>query len=379
MASGAGRYNPVFYFLVGTRPSPSTECRPLRHASHGRRAVLPHPPGGDVARSRVRDRSESGWLLFGRRRRDPIVALFSSAMVAPNGLELFRGLRSGWRLLALLRRNDDGPPPRSVLAAYRRWSPGPCCSVIGPYGQHLSCSLASSARCRSSARGPLGACGLAPSSHGDRGARRARARRRRLDPHEGALTIGLRTSTPTTGGRAGGPGPQGQHRLGIPERSPRSLRGSTLGPPAGLRGRACPAPGDAGSHGARGETRGPSGDLDGRRARAWWCPPSSPTAPMPTTASRGRGATASRLRSESSSLLPSRWQVRAPIRPDLALVGMASSSLVQALGPDNDGPRAAAQPRCRRTAHGFSSRSWLVALLVGIASALLWATDEAGS
>ncbi|MDR7360564.1 DUF2142 domain-containing protein [Nocardioides marmoribigeumensis] len=119
MPSGAGRYNPIFYFLVGTAALPfnGVTAHYVMRAADLVLCWLVVMTAFWVA-SRARDRWQRGWLLLGGVLAMTPVALFSTAMVAPNGLEIACGLAFWVAVLDLLRRDDSEALPSIVLAAY---------------------------------------------------------------------------------------------------------------------------------------------------------------------------------------------------------------------------------------------------------------------
>lgn len=111
MASGAGRYNPLFYALVGT-PASAFEGTTAHYVMRLTNVLLCFAlvaAAWVVARRLASPLRE--WLALGITLALTPVALFSMAMVAPNGLEIAAGIAFWVAGLALLTRPEHASRP----------------------------------------------------------------------------------------------------------------------------------------------------------------------------------------------------------------------------------------------------------------------------
>lgn len=115
VASGAGRYNPLYYVIVGY-PSLPFEGRAAVYAM--RAASMAACTGlFFLALISLRRWVDGTWPYVGAVVACTPVVLYSGAVVAPNGLEIVAGLAFWCAVLGLLRAAESAPPDRVLLGA----------------------------------------------------------------------------------------------------------------------------------------------------------------------------------------------------------------------------------------------------------------------
>jgi hypothetical protein len=109
VASGAGRYNPAFYFLIGAPALPfeGVSAHYVMRASAALLCWLMFLGAVCAARHNAR----TSWPLVGLAVATTPVVVFSTSIVAPNGLELMSALAYWLSLIAVLTPDPGDAPP----------------------------------------------------------------------------------------------------------------------------------------------------------------------------------------------------------------------------------------------------------------------------
>lgn len=115
VASGAGRYNPLFYFLVGSPALPFDGTAAL-YVMRGTTALLSLLLLG-AALTVAHRRWSNSWPMLGIALASTPVLVFSTVIVAPNGVELTSALAFWVALSALVAQaHSERPPSRALVA-----------------------------------------------------------------------------------------------------------------------------------------------------------------------------------------------------------------------------------------------------------------------
>ena len=133
MASGAGRYNPLFYGAIGL-PSLLFDGASSLYAMRVAAAVLCSVFLGLAGWSLTRW-SRTRWPAVGLVATITPVAVYSTAVAAPNGIEMCSALAVWCALLGLTRDHLDSP--RSATSSGRHFparSCSPPCASSDPCG-----------------------------------------------------------------------------------------------------------------------------------------------------------------------------------------------------------------------------------------------------